>query len=328
MRNDSASLPSGAMPRSRHSMVWNVHLRESDVCHAELHSFGPDASVETTWSLRPGSYLAFIVLDRTARYALRRCHEAAGERASKPGRFRICDRRYAWTLSVLNDPLHVFSLCFSAAALARLCAPPAMQLAGLGEPQRTTDTPDAVLLELARAAAGISKVAHEAGREGIEHLVQAFLLHLGNVYARFEPDRQTSSDCLASWQVRRAKELMHTRLAEKVSLPEVAGSCGLSPSYFSRLFKNSTGLTTHQWLIEQRVERAKQLLSGTRMPLVDIAFATGFADQTHFTRVFSRRTQTSPLVWRRLARCAIADSEPLARTSSEPGRLAGCYRSS
>jgi len=167
---------------------------------------------------------------------------------------------------------------------------------------------DPVLLELALALASLSADTRAETAITFRHLVHAIQLHLGGSLAQPAAPQHVSTECLATWQVRRATELMQVRLGEKICLPEVARACGLSTSYFSRLFKNTLGMTTHQWLMVQRVERAKVLLSTTCMPIVDIAFATGFADQTHMTRVFSKRVRSSPLVWRRLTMCGVRDS--------------------
>jgi transcriptional regulator GlxA family with amidase domain len=158
---------------------------------------------------------------------------------------------------------------------------------------------DPVLLELALALASLSADTRAETAITFRHLVDAIQLHLGGSLAQPAAPQHVSTECLATWQVRRATELMQVRLGEKICLPEVARACGLSTSYFSRLFKNTLGMTTHQWLMVQRVERAKVLLSTTCMPIVD---------QTHMTRVFSKRVRSSPLVWRRLTMCGVRES--------------------
>jgi AraC family transcriptional regulator len=98
----------------------------------------------------------------------------------------------------------------------------------------------------------------------------------------------------AAWQERRARELIDARLAENLSLAEVAAACGLSVAQFARAFKRSLGVPPHQFLIERRVERARELLLHTGLPLADVAVRCGFADQSHFTKVFHRKVGTSP----------------------------------
>jgi AraC family transcriptional regulator len=105
---------------------------------------------------------------------------------------------------------------------------------------------------------------------------------------------------LAPWQERRAKELMSTHLNREISLAFVAGECKLSVSHFARSFKQCTGKPPHRWLLENRVEKAKELLIDAELPLAEIALECGFSDQSHFTRVFSRIAGTSPGTWQRL----------------------------
>ena len=79
---------------------------------------------------------------------------------------------------------------------------------------------------------------------------------------------------------------------------ELAALCRLSASRFAHAFKASIGVAPHRWLLQRRIERAKSLLKDSGEPLADIALRCGFADQSHFTRVFKRREGASPGVWR------------------------------
>ena len=90
-----------------------------------------------------------------------------------------------------------------------------------------------------------------------------------------------------------------TNLGGDITLSEVANECGLSLSYFTRAFKQSTGDAPHRWLLRQRFQHAKTLLCETQMSLAEIAIVCGFADQSHFTRVFGAHTGQAPGVWRR-----------------------------
>ena len=79
-----------------------------------------------------------------------------------------------------------------------------------------------------------------------------------------------------------------------------AGAWGFatSPSYFIKAFKTTTGRTPHRWLQEYRVGKAKGLLLRS-LSIAEIALECGFADQSHFTRVFRNVTGTPPGMWRR-----------------------------
>jgi AraC family transcriptional regulator len=83
-----------------------------------------------------------------------------------------------------------------------------------------------------------------------------------------------------------------------LSIAGAAATCNLSRSYFIKAFKNTTGRTPHRWLLEHRVDRAKELLLRS-VPIVDIALECSFADQSHFTRMFANIMGVPPAVWRR-----------------------------
>jgi AraC-like DNA-binding protein len=87
-----------------------------------------------------------------------------------------------------------------------------------------------------------------------------------------------------------------------MSIGDIAGVLGLSPSYFARAFLKTTGLPPHRWLLQRKLLRAKQLLRGTSLPLTEISSTCGFADQSHFTRVFGRTERLTPARWRRVNR--------------------------
>ncbi len=87
-------------------------------------------------------------------------------------------------------------------------------------------------------------------------------------------------------------------LASPVTLTELAALAHTSVRHFCRAFHASTGYSPHQYLLRQRVERAKGLLAHGTMPLADIAQAVGFADQSQFTRTFRRHAGTTPASYR------------------------------
>ncbi len=115
------------------------------------------------------------------------------------------------------------------------------------------------------------------------------------------PEQRRAPLCngLAPWQLRRAKEMLRANLSQNLSLQSVAQACRLSVSHFTRAFKASTGVPPYQWLIAARIENARDLLTNSTTPIVEIAGICGFADQSHFSRMFARMMGTSPGAWRR-----------------------------
>lgn len=99
-------------------------------------------------------------------------------------------------------------------------------------------------------------------------------------------------------QMALVEDFIEEHLCSSLSLDDLARACELSPSYFARRFKTSTGMPPHQYLIHKRVERAKRLLRGT-MPIVEVALECGFSHQEHLTNVFRRATGQTPAAYRR-----------------------------
>jgi AraC-like DNA-binding protein len=133
----------------------------------------------------------------------------------------------------------------------------------------------------------------------IDHVASALCAHFAHAYGGMRLPAEASSAGLAPWQERRATEIMNAHLDGDISVARIAGECGLSRGHFDRAFKQSTGLSPHRWLVQRRIDKAKDLLRNSGLPIVEIALACGFAEQSHFTRVFSRNVGESPGMWRR-----------------------------
>lgn len=91
-----------------------------------------------------------------------------------------------------------------------------------------------------------------------------------------------------------AVDYIGDNLEKDLKLTDIARAAHLSPYHFSRLFKQSTGLTPHRYVIERRVQRAKELLCSSTLPIAEIALLCGFANQSHLNRHFKRMLGVSP----------------------------------
>ncbi|MGV7216970.1 helix-turn-helix domain-containing protein [Bradyrhizobium sp. UFLA05-112] len=141
----------------------------------------------------------------------------------------------------------------------------------------------------------------EANQLFIDHMMLAFTAHVAQTYGGLRRSGELARGGLAPWQVKRACERLESDLGGTISLQQIAAEFDLSVSHFSRAFRISTGLPPHQWLLNQRVKAAKQLMTVRDLPLAEIAISVGFANQSHFTRVFSAAVGVSPGAWRRQA---------------------------
>jgi AraC family transcriptional regulator len=105
-------------------------------------------------------------------------------------------------------------------------------------------------------------------------------------------------DGLSARQLRVVTDFIGDTLSGDLSLPEIAAQANLSPYHFARLFKQSTGLSPHQYVVRERVERSKGLLRGTDLSVGEVALAVGFANQSHFARRFRQLTGVAPSAFR------------------------------
>ena len=165
------------------------------------------------------------------------------------------------------------------------------------------ETEDRVLSALRSALLDAIKRPEETSQLFVDHMMLALHAHLSRAYGGMREAGRRRAGGLAPWQLRMAQELIAANLTREQSLVEIADHCRLSVAHCARAFKASTGYTPHGWLQERRVDRARDLMS-TELSLGEIAIACGFADQSHFTRVFTRIAGTTPGAWRRYRRAA------------------------
>jgi AraC family transcriptional regulator len=100
--------------------------------------------------------------------------------------------------------------------------------------------------------------------------------------------------------LQRVKEYLHENFVEPPSLSELAAAVGVHPTHLARVFRQYEHCTVGDYIRRARIREARQRMVQSNEPLVDIALATGFADQTHFTRSFKRLTGMTPTEFRRL----------------------------
>jgi AraC family transcriptional regulator len=153
---------------------------------------------------------------------------------------------------------------------------------------------DEEIESIARAAEAEIRSGLEVGSLFIESLATALAAHVLARYSSNPVEIQKYRTGMSPSQLRRTKEFIEANLGEDCGLAELAANVQMSPYYFSRLFKQSTNYSPHQFVIRKRIERAQQLLREGRLPIVEIATKLGFSDQSHFARVFRSLVGSTP----------------------------------
>lgn len=158
---------------------------------------------------------------------------------------------------------------------------------------------DPVMAHLGAALMPALQRPGQASALFFDHLALAINAHLLQRYGGLRALSRMPAGTLTPAKERRAKDMLMSRLSGDISIAEVASACGLSRSHFIRAFRHSTGVTPLQWLQRYKVDKARELLRTTTNPIVDVAAACGFADQSHLTRTFTRCLGLAPAAWRR-----------------------------
>jgi AraC family transcriptional regulator len=103
---------------------------------------------------------------------------------------------------------------------------------------------------------------------------------------------------LPAYRLRRVIRHIGENLACELPLAELSALVHMSPYHFARLFKRSTGLPPHQFLIRRRIDEAFRLLAAQPVSIADIARSVGFRTPSHFANTFRRIARTTPTVYR------------------------------
>jgi AraC family transcriptional regulator len=135
----------------------------------------------------------------------------------------------------------------------------------------------------------------------VESLTQVFVIHLLRHYSSLQPALTepigtiiADLHSLTPSRLQQSIDYIHAHLNGDLSMAQIAGSVNSSPTYFASSFKRATGISLHQYVIKQRVERAKLLLETTDLPIANIASQVGFSSQSHLTQHCKSFTGMTP----------------------------------
>jgi len=194
-----------------------------------------------------------------------------------------------------DDPIDVIHLYLPDQLLIDAAEP---SQAGLPDIRENLCSADPAILALMREASW-AMAADERSAMYIDTLGAALASVIAKRFMVGTPVRHDPvRGGLASWAERRCRDYLQARLAENVSLHELAAVANLSPFHFARMFKQSTGLPPHAYLRRLRAERACALLRDTQLSVAEVANAVGYETPQAFARMFRGEIGTTPSVWR------------------------------
>lgn len=159
---------------------------------------------------------------------------------------------------------------------------------------------DPLIQNLGLALLETSQNADQLGSLFADSLIQTLTLHLLSNYTQAGTAPAVSSGGLSGYRLNRVIEYVNANLENDIALADLAAVADLSPFHFSRAFRKSTAKTPQQYVMQQRLERAKLLLARPDLPIVEVSLRSGFKNQSHFTSWFRKYTNFTPKIWRDL----------------------------
>lgn len=150
---------------------------------------------------------------------------------------------------------------------------------------------DTALVSLVRAIVAETESGGHAGRLFADGVAAALAAQLGRLHGT---EVAAIRGGIAPRRLRHVAEFIDSHLAESLPLDVLSGLAGLSPFHFARAFKQSTGTTPHRYVLDRRLERARDLLATGNLTVAETAYACGFADHAHLSRVFRQHFGVAP----------------------------------
>ena len=134
---------------------------------------------------------------------------------------------------------------------------------------------------------------------------QSNIRTLDELCYRLQETVETFTECVFNYIpsknndiIKKAIQYISQNFASSITLKDVADHVHLNPAYFSTIFKQSTGSSFKEYLNMVRIEESKRLLTNTNYSVIDISVATGFEDQSYFSKVFKKYTGLTPKQYR------------------------------
>jgi AraC family transcriptional regulator len=162
------------------------------------------------------------------------------------------------------------------------------------------DLRDPQVLRLVQSLQADAEGGLPAGSLFGELIGDALAVYLTERYSANLPNITPTAGGLPVSRLKRVLEYIQANLDRDIHLDELAAASSLSTFHFAKLFKQSTGSTPHQYVLQRRLERVKELLRDPNISISDVSLQAGFSDQSHLTNVFRRFVGITPSRFRSL----------------------------
>jgi AraC family transcriptional regulator len=166
------------------------------------------------------------------------------------------------------------------------------------ELKETLSRKDELLQHLSLAFLAEAEKTEVSSRLYTDSIAHTLMFHLIKNYTNAVTTAKQFLGGLSGYKLKRVIEFVNDNLEQDLTLTEIAEVADLSHFHFARSFRKTMGLTPQQYIVNRRIEKAKDLLSHSKLPIVEIGFQTGFKNQSHFTTLFRKLTSFTPKVWR------------------------------
>ena len=216
--------------------------------------------------------------------------------SASPGLLDLAPAKLPFTVS-WDQPFEVVSLIFSPGFVSELIGPSGRPL----ELHEEYSFEDPLLAHLLLGLDSEMDAGNPSGPLFVETLGAAAVAQLVRTHAGAQPRMVRTTGGLSANRSRKLLEYIDANLDRQLSLRELAGMVDMNVFHLLRMFKASFGLPPHRYVLERRIGRAKDLLRDSELPISEVAFRCGYAEQSSFARAFQRMTGVCPRSYRRSA---------------------------
>ncbi|OUJ70586.1 helix-turn-helix domain-containing protein [Hymenobacter crusticola] len=300
LRHDDQAAKSSRKPLHTNAEVNPAEtslLREQRWPQLAVQLFAEPGCIEPTRLLPPSQLRLLLLLSGTTNMQIR-SHGRTLTYVSRPGTVKLTTPHHQpyemqWT-AITPAPLRTAHLYLPPTLLTRTA-----EAAGLNpdrvEVAEGCNIPDTLLYQLSYALA--QEVAVASGPESLfaesaTQLLAAQLLRHHCAFSHELPDRRGK---LTPAQLHRVRDYVQAHLGDVIRLDHLAELVFLSSYHFCRVFKRTTGLSPNQFLTNERMVRATELLRNSDLSVKQVAAAVGYSSHAHFTQLYARHTGQLPV---------------------------------